>query len=269
MRHVLSSLPAFVRQSVATMLQYRGELVLWAVWGVVYPGVSMAMWSVAVHGAPGGRQIGGYDVRAFAGYFWLTMVIGHFATAWDVYELGWLVQSGRMSTRLLRPVHPVWQSLADNLAYKVVTLSLLVPIWAAIVLVSRPRFGGDAGDWAAGLLAAGLAAVINFVWCYNLAMLAFWVTRMEAIGQAWFGAGLFLGGRLAPLAIMPEPLRKIAAALPFKWVIWFPCEVMMGRVSPRALSSGLANQAAWIIAGLVVFWLIWRAGVKRYSAVGA
>ncbi len=264
-----SAFPAFLKMSLATMFQYRGEIALWAIWGVVYPSVAMAMWAAAVAGSPDGQTIRGFAPRDFAAYFWLTMVVGHATTAWDVYEMGYFVQTGQLSPRLLRPLLPVWQSLADNLAYKLVTLAILVPIWSVIVLLTRPAFGTRAGDLAAGLPAVLLAAVVNYVWCYNVAMLSFWVTRMDAVGQGWFGAGLFFGGRLAPLALMPAALRRIAAALPFKWVTWFPCETLMGRLSPAAVTQGLINQLAWIALGLVVFRVTWRLGVRRYSAVGA
>ena len=269
LRSVLSALPAFLRESLATMFQYRGEIVLWAVWGVVYPAVSMAMWSVAVKGTADGQQIRGYTPQDFAAYFWLTMVVGHIATAWDVYELGYFVQSGKLSPRLLRPILPVWQSVADNIAYKVVSLGVLVPIWVIVLLVTHPHFGATWQHVLVSVPAIILAAVINYIWCYNLAMLAFWFTRMEAIGQAWFGLGLFFGGRLAPLSIMPRPLQNIASALPFKFVIWFPCEILMGRQKWRTIEGNLANQVVWVLAGLIVFRIVWRAGVKRYSAVGA
>jgi ABC-type uncharacterized transport system permease subunit len=43
----------------------------------------------------------------------------------------------------------------------------------------------------------------------------------------------------------------------------------MGRISGHALLGGLAWQAGWILAAVVVFRFLWRAGLKRYSAVGA
>jgi ABC-2 type transport system permease protein len=233
--------------------------------------VSMAMWSAATQGSPSGRLGGykGYTANDFAAYFWLTMVVGHIATAWDVYELGYFVQSGKLSSRLLRPVLPVWQSVADNIAYKVVSLGVLVPIWIFIVILTRPHFGGNWQHFLVSVPIIILAAIINYIWCYNVAMLAFWFTRMDAIGQGWFGFGLLFGGRLAPLLIMPKPLRNIASALPFKYVIWFPCEVLMGRHKWPAIQGDMINQVVWIITGLVVFHIMWRVGVKRYSAVGA
>lgn len=268
MRFVLSAMPAYMRQSLLVMFQYRGEIMLWAIWGIVYPAVAMAMWAAAIKGSPDGQTIRGFATGDFVAYFWLTMIVGHLATTWDVYEMGYLVQSGAMSPRLLRPVLPVWQSLADNLAFKILTLVLLIPIWTAIVLFTHPHFEATNKELLLGSVAVLLAAIVNFLWSYVLALLAFHITRTEAVGQFWFGAGLFFGGRLAPLTIMPEPIQKIASALPFKWVIWFPCEALMGRLSERAVYSGLLNQVAWIGLGIFNFWWLWRWGVKRYTAVG-
>jgi len=269
MRTVVSALPAYLRQSLQVMFQYRGEIVLWAVWGVVYPTVSMAMWSAAVAGSENGQSIGGFGPRQFAAYFLLTMVVGHISTAWDVYEMGRLVRTGALSPRLLRPILPVWQSVADNVSYKALTLTILIPIWLVIAWLTQPMFSTDRTHLLFGIIATLLGAIVNYLWCYNLAMIAFWATRTDAIGEFWFGASLFFGGRLAPLTIMPIPIQKIATALPFKWVIWFPCEVLAGHTSLNSMKGGLINQVAWIALGIVVFHLLWRRGVKRYSAVGA
>ncbi len=269
MKAILRAMPALFRQSLAEMFQYRGEMVLWAVWGVVYPAVAMAMWGVAVHGSPDGETIGGYTPSDFAAYFWLTMVVGHATTAWDVYEMGWLIRSGRMSARLLRPLLPIWHSLADNFAYKVLTLTILVPLWLLVIAVAEPTFQTGRFELLVAVPVVLLAAVLNYLWGYNLALLAFWFTRMDAIGHFWFGATLFLGGRLAPLTIMPDPVQRIASALPFKWVIWFPAEALAGRLSPAAVYSGMVNQLIWIAVALIVFVVMWRRSVRRYSAVGA
>ena len=54
MRSGLIALSAYMRTSIATMIQYRGEIILWAVWGVIYPAVAMAMWAAAVKGSTSG-----------------------------------------------------------------------------------------------------------------------------------------------------------------------------------------------------------------------
>lgn len=268
MRAALIALGAFLRPSIATMLQYRGEMALWAVWGVVYPAVAMAMWSAAVRGSPAGA-IHGMDGRDFAAYFLLMMIVGHLTSAWDIFEMGHVVRTGAMSPRLLHPVLPIWHNLADNIAYKLVTLVMLVPIWALVAGVAQPRVTVDAAQMAWGAAALVLAAILHFLWNYNLALGAFWLTRTEALAELWWGANILFGGRMAPLTIMPAPLQWIAAALPFQWIIWFPSAVLAGQLEGVAIARGLAWQAGWLAAGIVCFRLAWRRALRRYSAVGA
>lgn len=267
MNVILSAMPAFMRTSVATMLQYRGEIVLWAAWGVVNPAVAMAMWMAATRGSDGAIQ--GLDPRDFAAYFLMTMIVGHVSAAWDIFEMGQLVRTGEMSPRLLRPLLPVWQSLSDNIAYKVVTLVVLIPIWILVALLAQPRLHATGAHLALGLIALLLAAALHYLWNYTLALGAFWVTRMDAIAELWWGLNLFLGGRIAPLPIMPMPLQWLAAVLPFKWIVWFPAAALTGQITPREVAVGIAWQIGWLVLGLGTFRLAWTYGVRRYSAVGS
>jgi ABC-2 type transport system permease protein len=266
---VWRALRAYVSASMATMFQYRGEMVLWALWGVVYPAVALAMWRAAIAGSPNGRSIRGFEAGDFAAYFLLTMIVGHVSTAWDVFEMGYLVRTGRMSPKLLRPILPLWESLADNLSYKTVTLIILVPIWVGVAIATRPHFATTGVDLAMGLPALLLGAAVHYIWNYNVGLLAFWVTQMNALSESWWGANLFLGGRLAPLQTLPGPLQWVAGVLPFKWIIWFPAAALMGMLTPGEMAVGLAALVGGLVAGIVAFRWLWRAGVRQYSAVGA
>ena len=70
MRSVLAVMPAYMRLSLANMFQYRAEILLWAVWGIVYPAVAIAMWTAAIAGKRDGSDIAGFGPSEFAAYFW-------------------------------------------------------------------------------------------------------------------------------------------------------------------------------------------------------
>ena len=269
MNHLTSAIPAFLRTALSVMFQYRGEIILWAVWGVIYPAVAIAMWSAAIAGSATGGDIGGYAARDFAAYFLLTMIAGHVTTAWDVYEMGWQVRSGRISPKLLRPVLPIWEAMSDNLAYKLLTLAVLVPIWCVVIWLTEPRFQTQWIHVIFGIPALLLAAALSFIWGYVVAIASFWVTKMDAVSEMWFAMSLFFGGRLGPISVMPWPLGSVAAALPFQWMIWFPSEALIGRLDAATMLQGLAWQMGWLILGLIAFRVVWRRGLKHYSAVGA
>jgi ABC-type uncharacterized transport system permease subunit len=44
---------------------------------------------------------------------------------------------------------------------------------------------------------------------------------------------------------------------------------VLGRLTQAQALQGLAIQAAWVILSLVLVRIVWRAGVRVYSAVGA
>jgi ABC-2 type transport system permease protein len=80
---------------------------------------------------------------------------------------------------------------------------------------------------------------------------------------------LFLAGQIAPLTLFPHWLQMVADILPFRWMLGFPVELLLGRLSPAQAVGGLVAQSAWVIISMLLIRLVWRAGVRIYSAVGA
>ena len=114
-----------------------------------------------------------------------------------------------------------------------------------------------------------LAFLVRFVTEWTLALAAFWTTRVSALNQAYFMAMLFFSGQLAPLELLPSPVRAVAFVLPFRWTIGFPAELVLGRLTPVQVLTGVAMQLIWLGAGLALMRIVWRAGLKVYTAVGA
>lgn len=252
--------------SLATMFQYRGEVLLWALWGVVFPLVSLKMWAAAGAKNPLPGFAGMGDIAA---YFLLTMILGHLTASWDVFEMGYLVRTGAMSPKLLRPLLPIWSSVCDNAAYKIVTLIVLLPIWIGVAWFVRPAFSTRPMDLLLGVPAVLMAMALAYLWGYIFALLAFVMTRIDAAAEMYFGLTMFLGGRFAPMGFLPPALSVVSWFFPFRWMLAFPVELLMGRHTPMESLGGLACQAAWLGFAVIVFRRAWRASVQRYSAVGA
>ena len=104
---------------------------------------------------------------------------------------------------------------------------------------------------------------------WSLALAAFWTTRVNALNQMYFVALLFLCGRMAPLELMPDWVQTLASLLPFRWMVSFPVELFLGRLTVDQALNGFAAQGVWLLLGWGLLGLIWASGVKRYSAVGS
>jgi ABC-2 type transport system permease protein len=144
---------------------------------------------------------------------------------------------------------------------------LLVAIGLAAIF--HPSFSLEPWTVAVCFPVLLLAFLVRFLLEWTLAQVAFWTTRVSAINQTYFVLVLFLSGQIAPLTLLPSPIRVVAEILPFKWMIGFPVELLLGRIKPVEALVGLGVQIAWLVVSLMLVRIVWRAGVRIYSAVGA
>jgi ABC-2 type transport system permease protein len=188
---------------------------------------------------------------------------------WIMYEYEYRVRQGTLSADLLRPVHPIHSDIADNLTSKLITLPGMLVIAALLGLIFRPAFHLVPWAMAAFVPVVLLAFAVRFFVEWTLALAAFWTTRVSALNQMYFMLMLFFSGEIAPLELLPHPVQVIAFVLPFRWTIGFPTELLLGRLSPAQVLTGIGMQTVWLAASLVLMRFVWRAGLKVYSAVGA
>ncbi len=257
---------ALVRSAWLVDLQYRATLMIWLLWGITEPLISLGIWwSIADAGS-----IGGYDRDAFAQYFFAMILVNQLTLAWDAWYIDHWIGRGEMNHRLARPVAPIHEAIADNLAYKVRTGAMVLLAWLAIAAIwPAVRIPLDPVRWLLAGVAIALAAAIRFLNGYATGLLAFWTTRATALMELQFGLSLFLSGRIAPLALLPPVIGSVASVLWFPYMLAFPVEVLTGE---RALGGpyleGLAWQSFWLIVWFGLYRMVWRRGVRHYGAVG-
>jgi ABC-2 type transport system permease protein len=255
------------RTTLASQLQYRAMLFIWLIGQVLEPLIYLVVWS-AVSRSTGGN-VGGYTTGEFGAYFILLMLINHSTFTWIMWEQEYRIRQGTFSFALLKPVHPIHSDIADNLSYKLITAPVMLMVALALSLAFHPEFHFSPWLLAAFFPALALAFLMRFLMEWTLAMVAFWTTRVSAINQMYYVLLLFFSGQIAPLSLLPGPIRAIASILPFRWMISFPIELLLGRLTPSQVLAGFAAQVAWLAVCLILMKVVWRAGVRVYSAVGA
>jgi len=267
---VRSLLEVYVQQfktTLASQVQYRAALAIWMISHVLEPVIYLVVWSTVAR-ASGGR-VGSFTTGDFVAYFIVLMLVNHATFTWIMFEYDYRIRHGDLSFALLRPIHPIHADIADNVSTKLITFAFMLPIAAGLAFVFHPTLRLVPWAIAAFIPALLLAFVVRFLIEWTLAMAAFWTTRTSAINQMYYVVVLFLSGQVAPLALFPVPLQAAAALLPFRWAVSFPVELILGRLTPIEALMGFAAQLVWLGLSLTMLRFVWRAGVRRYSAVGS
>jgi ABC-2 type transport system permease protein len=255
------------RTTFAMMLQYRAALLIWMIGHVLEPLIYLIVWST-VSKACGG-SVGDYTTREFAAYLILLMLVNHVTYTWIMYEFEYRIRHGSLSFALLKPVHPIHSDIADNVSSKLITFPFMLLVAVAMAILFHPAFSFKLWAVAVCIPVLLLAFLVRFLLEWTLAQAAFWTTRVSAINQTYFVLVLFLSGQIAPLTLFPTAIQLVATILPFRWIIGFPVELLLGRLSPLQALTDLGALAGWLVISLMLFRIVWRAGVLNYSAVGA
>jgi ABC-2 type transport system permease protein len=255
------------KTTLAIMFAYRISLLIWMIGQVLEPLVYLVVWSL-VSTSQGG-SVGEYTTSQFAAYYIILMLVNQITYTWVMYEFEYRIREGILSFSLLKPIHPIHADIADNLASKILTTPFMLLVAVGLWLL----FGASISPqpWAIALFIPCLllAYSVRFLLEWTLALAAFWTTRIGAINHTYYVVVLFLSGQFAPLSLLPAPVRIIADVLPFKWLISFPVELISGRLTLNEALIGLGAQAVWLAASYILLRIVWRAGTKIYSAVGA
>ena len=233
---------------------------IWMMPSLVY----LFVWSTAA----GERTIGGLTRGEFVAYYLLLIVVGRLTSSANNWTVGDAIRYGRMNSLLLRPLSPVWDALASEVAGKVVAMAFAIPVVAILALLLRPELQVTLVNGLAFIPALALAWALRFLWEYWVALLSFWATRADALLHLQASLIFLLAGQVAPTRLLPGPLKAAATALPFRYMLGFPIEVLLGKLDRSELLTGFACQTGWLLAAFVLFMTMWRKGVRRYAAVG-
>jgi viologen exporter family transport system permease protein len=269
-RRRLSGLAGFyavvMRTAVQTQFQYRTANYLYMVGMVAEPVIYLVVWSAVAQGQGGSVQ--GITAGEFAAYYIVWTLVRNMNIVFTPYGWEERIRQGELSGLLVRPVHPIHYDLAYFAGWKFVVILFWLPIAAVLSLVFRPTFDVRGLEVLVFVAAIWGAYLIRSMLLWALGMVTFWTTRVSALYELYFTAELLLSGRLLPLVLLPAWAATIADWTPFRYTFGYPIEVLAGDLTTRQLWTGLALQAGWIAAGALLVAVVWRFGIRRYSAVG-
>jgi len=262
---MLRKFNVLLRAAWADALAYRGQVFIWMLTGVL-PLVMLAVWRTV--GGDGG--VAGYSGDDFVAYYVGALAVRQITGVWVIWDIERDIRLGELSPHLLRPYNPLLRYLALALSDKPLRLVMVIPICLIALLLAPgalPR--PDALSLAALALAIPLAFLVYFCNQCAVGLLSFWWTQVLALQDFWFGIYALASGYLVPLDLFPPQVTFFINLLPFRAMLAFPLELLLGRLGPAQIAIGLAHQLIWLTLLYGAMRLLWSRGLRRYGAVGA
>lgn len=252
----------------AEQWQYRANLIMYLLYWLVSPIIYLAVWT-SIANSKG--SVNGFTANDFITYYMTLLIVDQITSNIVIHTFAYKIQDGSLSSELIRPIHPMlMNALVNNIAFKVLFILGLIPIWIVLALLFKPDFASITGQ---GILLAIPAMMIGFLIGFLLSAaitsLAFWTTRVYSIHEFYYALMLLFSGQFVPLTLMPKLIQELAVYLPFQIQIYFPIQLILGRLSTAQIVQGYIVAGVWLVLSIAFFNWVWRNGVKKYSAVGA
>jgi ABC-2 type transport system permease protein len=224
-------------------LAYRASGIIWILTDLVTAITMPLVWA----SASGGGSIAGFGSSDFVAYYLALFAINSFVTSHIMWELAMEIREGRFTVFLLRPISFYWFTFLRNLSFLAdVTIQPTWEFWAA--------------------LAGGHLVSITFV--LMMSMIALFTQEAQSIFELYYVPMSFLSGYLFPIALLPEWARSLAHFFPFYYTTGAPTEILLGRMDRAGAHNVLLIQAAWIVGCYLAAQVLWKKGLRHYTAIG-
>ena len=252
----------------AEQWQYRANLIMYLLYWLVSPVVYLAVWTTIARSQ---GSVGGLTVNDFVTYYMTLLIVDQLTSEITIHLTSYKIQDGTLSGELIRPIHPILtNTLMNNLAFKVLTILALVPVWIVLWFLFRPDYSSvTLSNLLLALPAILLGFTISFLLGAALTCVAFWTTRVFALSEFYWALAVMFSGQFVPLQLMPRLVQQIAGYLPFAMFKYIPIQIILGRLSAQEITRAYLVGIFWLLISILLFRWIWREGVKKFSAVGA
>jgi ABC-2 type transport system permease protein len=263
-RRALRAIPTLVRVGFAEAIAYRAEMLVWLL-STTMPLVMLALMTAVAREGPVGR----FGQADFTAYYLAALVVRLLTGAWVIWEVNFEIRQGTLAYRLLRPIHPLVAYAAENVGAMPMRLAIVLPLAVGAVIAAGPaHVTHDPVLLAIFPVAVVGAWLITFLAMAVIGALAFYVESSGALFEVWLGLFGVFAGYLIPLELFPHWLATVARFLPFRYMLAFPVEMIVGMTPRAAALAELGIQWLFVAALALAARAIWRLGLRRFAAFG-
>lgn len=216
--------------------------------------------------ASSGLDTGPYDPITL-GYYFLLVAVVEAVIGLDAHSVSNEIRNGEIIPHLLRPFSYMWMKFSATFPNAFLKLFVGVLVFVLLLFFGFP-VALDFTRLPLFVLALIFATLGNYLIYFTVGLIAFW-TR-----QTW-GAAAFVSissslvsGRLIPIDLLPLVVARISQWLPFRYLVFFPVQIFLGKLSSEEILVGFLLQGFWVGALYLLSVVVWKAGQKELEAVG-
>jgi len=251
-------------------LVYRGDFALGTLMRFLPIVTQIFLWE-AIYAASGQHTIARYTNREIIAYYLLTMVSRAFSSMPALASgIARTIRDGSIKKFIIQPVDMIGFLLLSRVAHKLVYYTVATIPFAIVFFLCRGYFDGwpDALTMLAFIASLLMAFLLGYFMEAAIGMIGFWFLEVSSLLFVYMLFNFFFSGHMFPIDMLPGVFGTIVRIIPLHYLAYFPAAVFLGKIQGTELAIGLAMELAWVVFFIVLSHVLFKRGLRRYSAFG-
>ncbi|MEJ2348027.1 MAG: ABC-2 family transporter protein [Patescibacteria group bacterium] len=256
--------------SFAQEFAYRASFIMWRVRNVLQIFLVFFLWTTVFSNPR--TELFGYNRDKIITYIFGIFILRALVMSARTVDISGEISNGDLTNYLLKPLDYFKYWFTRDISSKALNLCFVVVEVFLLSLFLKPSFFLQTDPVKIILFLVSIAfAVVMFFGLLVLAnLITFWLPESGWGAQFLFIVifAEYLSGAVFPLDILPTVIQNILYKLPFPYLLFFPLQVYLGKLSTAMILKGLLFSGLWMTILIFFMNYVWHKGLKRYTAVG-
>ena len=250
--------------SLISYLEYRVNFVLSFLFSLVPFSVSVLLWvAVAKHSEF-------IKVKEVVSYYFVILIVKNITTTNSIIRFSDDIRLGELNKYLLKPYNYCFYNLMADLPERIVFI-----VMNFIPLILIYTFLHNYINLDLSLIKVFfftifliLGYLINFFIDFLIGLYSFYFSKVSSLYTSIKVLKNLSAGNIFPLLMLPAKIFLSLQFLPFMYTSYVPTMLLLERTSFDLILKNLFISITWLAILCLLSAILWKRGMKRYSAYG-
>jgi ABC-2 type transport system permease protein len=211
-----------------------------------------------------GKVVSGLTKQEIITYYLTTSILFVFMNSRIDFFVKEAIQQGELAVYLIRPVKFWLVAFVKDMSGRVIRLLFGIPIFILLSVFYSLSPALSMTDLMVLSLMLMLSFSLAFCLSFTVGLLAFWLDEVWGIQNVKEVSVVLLSGVVLPYSFFPEILQRILVFTPFPYLVNWPLRKgFSGSIILEFFIAGI-----WLLLLISLIVIMWRRGLKKYSALG-
>lgn len=257
------------KMGIQEVIEYRYDFLL-GIFSAIFPIIIQYYLWTAVFNNSDRKIIYGYTYYQMIIYTLLAGLISKLISCGFEYDIYKDIKTGNMSKFIIQPIDYFRYRICCFLGRKIIQAGIMMIIISGMLILAINVYGLNLTMERIlfFILSVVLATILNMLISFSVSTIAFWFIEISYLFSLISMVVNLVSGGVLPLEVFGSTMNKLFILLPFRYTVYYPINIINGKLGFEAIVKGLVIQCLWILLMYIIAKASWRRGMRKYIAVG-